>query len=174
MYAPAEDTLFLMECAKRYRGKWALEMGIGSGAVAQSLLANFSNVVGTDVDLASLGYCRGKEVMLVCCDAASALYGKFDLIVANPPYLPGDPQADATVHGGPAGIETTVHFIESALPLLSEMGRMLVIVSSLADSSALDEFVREKKLKKRIVAQKALFYERLYAVELAAATAIIS
>jgi hypothetical protein len=71
------------------------------------------------------------------------------------------------VHGGSAGIETTIHFIESALSLLSEKeGRMLVIVSSLADLSALDRFMREKKLKKRVVAEKALFYERLYAIEL--------
>lgn len=168
MYVPAEDTLFLIECAKKYHGAWALEIGTGSGAVAQSLLSNFKNVVGTDIDLASLAYCRGKGgVMLVCCDAASALCGKFDLVVANPPYLPGDPKADATVHGGPAGIETTIHFIESALSLLSEKeGRMLVIVSSLADPSALDRFMREKKLKKRVVAEKALFYERLYAIEL--------
>ncbi|MEO9363439.1 MAG: methyltransferase domain-containing protein [Nitrososphaera sp.] len=168
MYVPAEDTLFLIECARHYRGKWAVEIGTGSGAVAQSLLANFAHVVGTDIDLASLAYCREKgDVMLVCCDAASALAAKFDLVVANPPYLPGDPQADATVHGGPAGMETTVHFIESALPLLSEKeGRMLVVVSSLADPSALDRFVQEKKLKKRVVAEKALFYERLYAVEL--------
>jgi release factor glutamine methyltransferase len=167
MYVPAEDTLFLVECAKHYRGTWALEIGIGSGAVAQSLLANFTNVVGTDIDLASLGYCRGKGMMLVCCDAASALCGKFDLVVTNPPYLPGDPRVDTTIHGGPAGMETTIRFIESALPLLSEKeGRMLAIVSSLADSAALDKFVREKRLKKKVVAEKVLFYERLYAIEL--------
>ncbi|AIF83169.1 Methyltransferase domain [Candidatus Nitrososphaera evergladensis SR1] len=167
MYVPAEDTLFLVECAKHYRGTWALEIGIGSGAVAQSLLANFTNVVGTDIDLASLGYCRGKCMMLVCCDAASALCGKFDLVVTNPPYLPGDPRVDTTIHGGPAGMETTIRFIESALPLLSEKeGRMLAIVSSLADSATLDKFVREKRLKKKVVAEKALFYERLYAIEL--------
>lgn len=169
MYVPAEDTLFLIECARHYHGAWALEMGTGSGAVAQSLLANFSNVVGTDIDLDSLRYSRRKGmamVMLVCCDAASPLRGKFDLIVANPPYLPGDPQVDATVHGGPAGVETTMHFIESALPLLSEKGRMLIIVSSLADSQSLDKFVQEKRLKKSICGQRTLFYERLYAVEL--------
>lgn len=168
MYVPSEDTLFLIECAKQYRGAWALEIGVGSGAVAQSLLTNFKNVVATDIDLASLGYCRGKKggVMLVCCDAASALHGKFDLVVTNPPYLPGDPRADATVHGGPAGIETTMRFVESAVPLLSETGRMLVIASSLADLAALDAFVQEKKLKKRVVGEKALFYERLYAIEL--------
>ncbi|HVX02523.1 MAG TPA: HemK2/MTQ2 family protein methyltransferase [Nitrososphaera sp.] len=169
MYTPAEDTLLLLECAGHYQGAWALEVGTGSGAVARSLLANFRNVVGTDIDLDSLKYCKEKgtkEILLVCCDAASALRVRFDLVVANPPYLPGDPQVDATVHGGPAGIETTLHFIESALPLLSEKGKLLIIMSSLADSQSLDKFVQEKKLKKRIIGQRTLFYERLYAVEL--------
>jgi release factor glutamine methyltransferase len=190
MYVPAEDTLFLAKCAKRYKGKWALEVGIGSGLVAQSLLENFANVVGTDIDLASLDYCKGKGVMLVCCDAASALCSggnsssssnnggnnnnnnnnnnkkRFDLIISNPPYLPGDPKADLTVYGGPSGIETTLHFVESVLPLLAEDGRILVIVSSLSDASGLDKFVQTKKLKKNVVAEKTLFYERLYAVEL--------
>lgn len=167
MYVPAEDTLFLVECAKQYRGVWALEIGTGSGTIAQSLLANFRNVVATDIDLASLEYCGKKErVMLVCCDAASALCYKFDLVVTNPPYLPGNPGDDATVYGGPAGVEITMHFIESALPVLSEKGRMLVIVSSLADTATLDKFFQKKNLKKRVVGEKVLFYERLYALEI--------
>lgn len=167
MYVPAEDTLFLLQYAKTYRGIWALEIGTGSGTIAQALNANFRNVVATDIDLGSLEYCRRKGgMMLVCCDAASALYGKFDLVVTNPPYLPGNPEDDAAVHGGPTGIETTMHFIESALPVLSDKGRILVVVSSLADMDTLDKFFQKKNLKKRVVGKKILFYERLYAIEL--------
>lgn len=167
MYVPAEDTFLLMECVQKYAGQWALEIGVGSGAVAQSLATNFKNVVGTDINPASLAYCRGRGLLLVCCDAASALANvKFDLIVSNPPYLPDDSEKDLTVHGGPAGIETTLHFVESALPLLSKSGRMLFVVSSLADSSALDSLAKKKNLKKKVVKEKALFYERLYVVEL--------
>lgn len=167
MYVPAEDTFLLMECVQRYSGRWALEIGVGSGAVAQSLARNFESVVGTDIDPASLVYCKGRGLLLVCCDAASALANiQFDLIVSNPPYLPDDDEKDRTVHGGPAGIETTLHFVKSALPLLSRSGRMLFVVSSLVDPSMLESFVQEKNLKKRIVKEKALFYERLYVVEL--------
>ena len=63
---------------------------------------------------------------------------KFDLIVSNPPYLPNDDChniRDPTVHGGPTGIETTVHFINSALPLLVWDGKMLIVISSFADST---------------------------------------
>jgi release factor glutamine methyltransferase len=167
MYVPAEDTFLLMECAQKYAGRWALEIGAGSGAVMQSLAKNFENVVGTDIDPGSLAYCKGKGAFLVCCDAASALANvRFDLVVSNPPYLPDDAEKDRTVHGGPAGIETTLHFVESALPLLSRNGRMLFVVSSLADLAALDSLAKKKSLKKKVVKEKALFYERLYVVEL--------
>jgi release factor glutamine methyltransferase len=168
MYAPAEDTLLLAECALQYRGKWALEIGVGSGAVAEALARNFDNVVGSDIDLESLRYCRTRDdrIMLVCCDAASALRGRFDMIASNPPYLPDDREKDVAVHGGPRGTEVTAYFIRSSLPLLAPGGRMFVVVSSLADQSALDSLVQEMKLKKRVVKEKALFYERLSVVEL--------
>lgn len=169
MYAPAPDTFLLAQCASTYRGEWALEIGTGSGAVAEELAANFENVAGTDVDLASLVYCRGRnrKLMLVCCDAASAFSNvRFDLVVANPPYLPDDAKKDATVHGGPTGVETTIHFIESALPLLSPKGAMLVVVSSRTDQSALDAFLEGRKIKKKVVKEKRLFFERLSVLEL--------
>jgi release factor glutamine methyltransferase len=169
MYAPAHDTFLLARCASKYAGAWALEIGVGSGAVAEELAANFENVVGTDIDLASLAYCRSRnpKLMLACCDAASGFSNiRFDLVVANPPYLPDDGDKDATVHGGPTGVETTIRFIESALPLLSDRGAMLVVVSSRADQSALDAFVAGKGLKKKVVQEKRLFFERLSVLEL--------
>ncbi len=169
MYAPAPDTFLLAQCAQKYRGKWALEIGVGSGAVAESLADNFESVAGTDMHLPSLEYCRGRnrDLLLVCCDAAAALGNiKFDLVVANPPYLPDDEQKDAAVHGGPAGVEATIHFIESALPLLSPHGAMLVVVSSRSDQTALDAFLTKRGLKKRVAGEKRLFYEQLSVLEL--------
>lgn len=169
MYTPSPDTFLLAQCAQKYRGSWALEIGVGSGIVADSLVANFENVAGTDIDFESLSYSRGKnsKLMLVCCDAASALAKtKFDIIVTNPPYLPDDDKKDATVHGGPTGVETTIRFIESANPLLSAHGAILVVASSRSDQSALDTFLQEKKLKKRVVGEKKLFFELLSVLEL--------
>jgi release factor glutamine methyltransferase len=70
------------------------------------------------------------------------------------------------VHGGPTGIETTVHFINSALPLLAGDGKMLIVISSFADSGALDNVVVENKIRKKVVKEKRLFYETLSIVEL--------
>lgn len=167
MYVPSDDTFLLAECMKQYRGRWALEIGVGSGVLLNLLEKNFANVVGSDIDLRALQHCRGRSgAMLACCDAALAFAGSFDLIVSNPPYLPDDEVSDMTVHGGPAGIETTIHFIRSALPLLARGGRMLFVVSSLADSYALDQLVGEKKMRKKVVREKRVFYETLSVVEL--------
>jgi release factor glutamine methyltransferase len=169
MYVPSDDTFLLADCIKQYSGRWALEIGIGSSVLLNLLEKSFANVVGSDIDMRALEHCRSRSgAMLACCDAASAFAGKFDLIVSNPPYLPDDKVKDTTVHGGPKGIETTIHFIHSALPLLARAGRILLVVSSLADSSALDLLVVEEKLRKKVVKEKRLFCETLSVVELSA------
>jgi len=167
MYVPSDDTFLLADCIMQYRGSRALEIGVGSGVLLQVLEKNFQYVSGSDISLQSLQHCKSRSsAMLVCCDAASAFSGKFDLIVSNPPYLPDDDVKDRTVHGGPAGVETTVHFIQSALPLLADGGKMLVVVSSLADTAGLDRLVAEMKMHKKVVKEKKLFYETLSIVEL--------
>ena len=167
MYIPSDDTFLLADCIKQYRGRQALEIGVGSGLLLGLLEKNFQSVAGSDIDLRALEHCKDTSAaMLACCDAASAFSGTFDLIVTNPPYLPDDQVRDTTVHGGPVGIELTIHFVKSAMPLLARDGRMLFVVSSLADSSALDRLVIEKKMRNKVIKEKRLFYETLSAVEL--------
>jgi release factor glutamine methyltransferase len=176
MYAPSDDTYLLADCIRQYNGRRALEIGIGSGFLLSILEKNFAYVAGSDIDLQALQHCRqqttttSSNVLLVCCDAGSAFsIGTFDLIVSNPPYLPNDDCyniRDSTVHGGPTGIETTVHFINSALPLLAWNGKMLIVISSIADSGALDNVVLENRMRKKIVKEKRLFYETLSIIEL--------
>ncbi len=197
-YVPSEDTFLLADCVVLYHGKWALEIGVGSGLILQLLEGNFQNVAGSDISLKALEHCRREEpdAMLVCCDAASAFTGKYNLIVSNPPYLPDDYyydnyynneanaeaegkrtndyarsssriKKDTTVHGGPKGVETTIHFIRSALPLLAQDGKMLFVVSSLANLAELERFLAtEIKMNKKVVKEKRLFYETLSVIEL--------
>jgi release factor glutamine methyltransferase len=175
MYAPSDDTFLLADCIRQYSGRRALEIGVGSGLLLDILEKNFAYVAGSDIDLQALQHCKQQKipsahVLLVCCDAGSAFgTGKFDLIVSNPPYLPNDNNnniLDPTVHGGPTGIEVTVHFINSALPLLAGDGKLLIVISSFANSSALDKVVLENNMHKKVVKEKRLFYETLSIVEL--------
>ena len=185
MYAPSEDTFLLADWIEHYNGRRALEIGVGSGLLLTILAKNYAYVAGSDIDLKVLQHCvlqtPSEKVLLVCCDAGSAFgSGKFDLIVSNPPYLPNDDEGnsnnsdnsnnnsslDPTIHGGPKGIETTIHFVKSALPLLAIDGKILIIISSFADSSALDRLVVENNMHKKVVKEKRLFYETLSIVEL--------
>jgi hypothetical protein len=43
---------------------------------------------------------------------------------------------------------------------------MLIVISSFADSSALDNLVVENKMRKKVVKEKRLFYETLSIIEL--------
>ena len=175
MYVPSDDTFLLADCIRQYNGRWALEIGVGSGLLLRILEKNFAYVAGSDINLGALRHSkqRSSKALLVCCDAASA-FGtvKFDLIVSNPPYLPDHDDdnnnniRDLTVHGGPKGIETAIHFINSALPLLARDGKMLLVISSLADSSTLDNIIQENKVHKKVIKEKRLFYETLSIVQL--------
>ena len=143
---------------------------MGSGIILEALEDRFESVAGTDIDLEALRSCKGKSrPLLVCCDAASAFVPerRFDLIISNPPYLPADESViDRTVHGGPSGIEETINFIMSALPLLGEGGRILVVTSSLADSTELGKLEARENLKRKLIKEKKLFYETLSVIEL--------
>ncbi|HEX2231586.1 MAG TPA: methyltransferase, partial [Nitrososphaeraceae archaeon] len=165
------DSFFLADCAKEYCGILALEMGAGSGIILNTISQNFNKVVGTDIDYVSLQYYKSnlpKNSALVCCDAASAFAVKFDFIVSNPPYLSDHDKKnkDHAIDGGPTGIESTLHFIRSAVLVLQKRGKMLTIISSLSDSSKLDKLIKEMNLKKRIVKIRKLFFETLYIIEI--------
>ena len=171
MYRPSEDSFFLAECAKCYCGNLALEIGVGSGIIMNAIAQNFNNVVGTDLDYKSLQHYKSNlpdNAALVCCDTASALSVKFDFIVTNPPYLPDHDKRnkDNTIDGGPTGIEATLHFIQSAIPVLQIQGKILTIISSLSDKRKMDEYLTALNLKMRIIKVRKLFFEILSVVEI--------
>ncbi|MGC2597844.1 MAG: methyltransferase domain-containing protein [Nitrososphaeraceae archaeon] len=171
MYIPAEDSYLLAEAVKDYSGEYALEIGVGSGIVLDKLCDSFSFVIGTDTHFNSLIYCLNnlsKAVTLVCCDAASALAAKFDLIVSNPPYLPQDNIGitDSTIYGGLYGSELVLHFIRSSISLLDVEGKILVVLSDLSNIVQINSFTEEMNLEVRIVGKKRIFFETLYVYEI--------
>ena len=169
MYIPDVDSFLLIDSIQDYFGQSALEIGTGSGIVSKYLLNNFKNVVSTDLDYNSLLYCKkqnNSKISLICCDATTAIFSKFDLIVSNPPYLPYDAFYDKTIHGGINGIETTIHFIRFAISNLRKCGYIILIVSSLSDISKLDRFIFEQNINRKIINKKKIFYETLYVYEL--------
>jgi release factor glutamine methyltransferase len=172
-YQPSDDTYLLLDSLAGYRGKTALEIGVGSGIILKELCKRFSVVVGTDIDLDALTLCNQSNITeadLVCCNAANALASsqKYDLIVSNPPYLPFDDNniCDTTIYGGIIGSELAIEFIKSAINLLSRHGAILILLSSLSNLPQFYGEVASLGLSRRTISKKKLFFESLLVEEI--------
>lgn len=126
---PRPDTEVLVEVAlataRRDGALRVLDFGVGSGAILAALLSNLPNAYGIGVDrseaacrvarrnLAMLGFAGRSSI--VCGNWDASIVGRFDLVVANPPYIPSadiaglatevrayDPRA--ALDGGPDGL----------------------------------------------------------------------
>jgi release factor glutamine methyltransferase len=174
MYRPSEDTYFMEDVLSNYRGKNALEVGIGSGYLTRILCSNFEFVVGTDIDVNSVIYAKNNaltkfsNILLVCTDLSLPLKCKFDLIISNPPYLPTDVDNfdDTTIYGGKNGIEMTIRLLRSIQLQLSEIGKIVIMRSTLSDCLKMDEFIDKLFLNNKIIAKKTFFFESLEIMEL--------
>jgi release factor glutamine methyltransferase len=116
-----------------------LDLGTGTGCIASALLSEFRNAVGFGVDLSAgaattarrnadlLGFADRAHFLVG--DWGAAVSGKFDAIIANPPYIP-----DALLAGLPR--EVLLHDPRLALSggkdglqayrsLATELGRLL-------------------------------------------------
>lgn len=99
---PRPETEFLVEAALKFLPPTTparvLDLGVGSGAVLLSVLAerDLASGVGLDVSADALAVARGNAEMLKLDNRAafhlgdwSAEFGEqFDLVLANPPYIP--------------------------------------------------------------------------------------
>ena len=96
---PRSDTETVIEaCLTLPRPKRILDLGTGSGILCVTLLAEFPDAAGVAVDVsdAALAVARANAKSMGVADRLelvhsswfSAVEGKFDLIVSNPPYIP--------------------------------------------------------------------------------------
>lgn len=100
---PRPETETLVAAALERPFVRVLDLGTGSGCILISLLADrrVAQGVGVDVSDAALEVARRNAAQLGVCDRAaflrsdwfSAVTGRFDLIVSNPPYIAADEMA---------------------------------------------------------------------------------
>lgn len=102
---PRPDTETVVEAALDFVARGGLRMeklrildiGTGNGAILLALLSELPNALGlgTDISAAAAEVARANAERnklaarcdFVVCDIAAGVQGKFDLIVANPPYV---------------------------------------------------------------------------------------
>lgn len=149
---PRGDTEALVRLALRVAGEYGaprriLDLGCGSGAILCALLSEFETASGLGVDLsaeacaaaaANIGRCgfgdRAGVAQGNWCDGVS---GPFDLIVSNPPYIPGgeiarldrevrDHDPALSLDGGPDGLDAYREIFAAAPPLLAPGAAIVV------------------------------------------------
>lgn len=143
---PRQDTEILVEYAlKRLRaGMKLLDMCTGSGCILISLLAMAENVHGTGADISKDALLTAeengrrllpgdKQPKWVLSDLFSALQGRFDMIVSNPPYIPSgeidslmpevrDFEPAAALDGGGDGLLFYENIVRQSSAYLKENG----------------------------------------------------
>ena len=164
-YIPAEDSIFFADYLKDKKGRSALDIGTGSGILANVLSKNFSLVVATDINISALVKAHETVDNCICCNAADALHASFDLIVCNLPYLPSDELLDPAVDGLHDGTEISGMMIKSASQRIEKNGKMIFLTSSLAKYGTLIKLSESLGFDVTIAAKKKLFYEELIIIE---------
>jgi release factor glutamine methyltransferase len=172
VYEPQEDTFLLLnQSAKEVKkDDKILEIGTGSGFIAKNLAERVSikNILCTDVNPWAVKCARGKGLKVLQSDLFERVYGKFDLILFNPPYLPmdnseiSDKMLERAWDGGKDGLEVICRFLEHVGDYLAPNGRFLLVVSSLSDVPKAIKLAENKGFKIEQRAMEKFFFETLY------------
>jgi len=175
IYQPVEDSFFLSDILrkiipdllKQNKNLKFLEIGSGSGIQLDTALNSGikkENIFSCDINKEAVEYCKLLDFNSVRSNLFSRIYGIYDLIIFNPPYLPEDKREPATskisTTGGKKGGEIINRFLKEAKEHLSKEGKIILLTSSLTKG------INFLQYKKKIIDKKKIFFETLYILEL--------
>ena len=148
---PRPDTEIIIEEAlkltKNKRNLKILDIGVGSGCILLSLLREKKNFTGVGIDISKkcIDLCRknslklglNKKVKLFNSDVDNFNYGKYDLIVSNPPYIKScdlkyldrdivDFEPITALDGGTNGLSNILKVINKSSELIKINGRLIL------------------------------------------------
>lgn len=150
---PRPETELLVEKAidwlKKYSNAQTIaDIGTGSGCIAITLASAFPDrdFFATDIDFSALKIAKknilfhsNQNINLVECDLMECLSRKFNLICANPPYIPTEVLKSLPVNqyepllaldGGENGMVTVTRFLEESTHHLEKNGAVLMEIES--------------------------------------------
>lgn len=166
MYAPAEDTFLLIRGLEHISKLGnVLEIGIGSGKVAEKLSKHAKTYVGVDIELSILKNIKEylPNIDLICCDSAKCFVKDyFDTIIFNPPYLPSEGFVDITIDGGESGNEILLKFLKDSFEIIKPFGTIFFIASSLSNLQKVQSFIRENGFSCMEILNESFLYETIY------------
>ena len=170
IYEPREDSFMLAEAIDSYAFGNVLDIGTGSGILAEHAADNpkVNSIIGIDINPKAIEYClqniRHKKIKFFHSNLFSDIKGKFDFIVFNSPYLPSgkDKVKDKALIGGKKGFEILEKFFKDAGKHLNPKGKILIIFSSLTGREKVDSMIKKHKFNSKLLEKKHIFFEDLY------------
>ncbi|NHW88548.1 MAG: methyltransferase [Archaeoglobales archaeon] len=172
IYEPAEDSELLLRAALKEVKKddTVIEIGAGSGFVAENLVDKCSFLLTTDISPFAVRELKKKKLNVIRTDIAKGVKKKFSLVLFNPPYLELENELkrgfweDCSINGGKEGIEVISKFLDTLRDFMDKKGRAIIVVSSL-NPRVFDE-IKKRGFIFEIIDEEKLFFEKLYAVKI--------
>jgi len=169
VYAAQGDTFLLVSALRREGlapGSRVLDVGTGSGALAVAAAQLGAEVTAVDVSRRALGSAwanaalRGKRIGVRAGDLLEPVRGRrFDLVVANPPYVPS-PRESPPRRGiarawdaGPAGRALLDRLCRGVPGVLGPEGVVLIVHSSLCGVEATCSTLERAGLRTQVVSR---------------------
>jgi len=176
IYEPAEDSFLLKKYIKKYSKGIVLDIGTGTGILAEEAASSKKvvKIFGVDINEEAIKHCirnqKSKKIIFAMSDLFSLfkrdrryMGTKFDTIIFNPPYLPTDKKAkDIALDGGEKGYELLCKFLHECKKFLKPKGKILIIFSSLTGKEKLDNFLMRNYWRFKELEKKHVFFENLY------------
>jgi release factor glutamine methyltransferase len=168
VYRPQGDTWLLAEQLRRAKlpaRARVLDVGTGTGALALSAArSGAAEVLAVDVSpvavlLARLNArLRGLPVTVRWGGLDAAAGHRFDLVVANPPYVPSGRHAARgrarAWDAGPDGRAVLDPLCRRAPELLTARGTLMLVQSTISDTDATLRLLRDGGLHARVIARR--------------------
>jgi release factor glutamine methyltransferase len=178
VYQPAEDSALLAAAAVDHAGGRVLDVGTGSGWVAERVVeaGTADAVVASDVNPYACRSARERAAgrfEVVRADLFGPFRdGVFETVLFNPPYLPTDPDAEfgdwmeVALSGGESGRAVLDPFVDDVGRVLAPGGRALVVVSTLTGLDAVRARARARGLAVETVRRESYPFETLSVLSL--------
>lgn len=168
MYRPEADTALLAGVAEEELapGRRVLDLGTGCGPLAVAAARRGARVTAVDVSRRAVaavllnGVLNGRLITARRGDLVAPVRGRrFDLVVSNPPYVPGEGRAargwadDRWWYGGPSGRLILDRLCAEAPQVLAPNGTLLLVHSALCGVSATRAALGLAGLRTEVVAR---------------------
>lgn len=172
VYNPSDDSYLLLKVVDVSQEERFLEMGPGTGLLSIHAAKLGARVTAADVNPHAVECTKRNaaknsvRIDTVKSDLFEKVQGNYDVIVFNPPYLPGATTSTSWIErawsGGDEGSETAVQFLNDAWKHLSPGGRIFMILSSVGGLMSVLKSARER-YDSEMLEEQHMFFESIYA-----------